>query len=169
VCSSDLNIALKRIGISLKRGTRYSLKYDRQKIKRALFTDWVKYILWFAVVVLSVFIMIIFGLVFVPVMIILGMGRILDSINKVLNFIYQWAFNPWEVIYFVATNVTLKITNKIIKWKPVKWMFKNTIIQDFASDKQLRKTINQKGLLPFIAFIGLFFIVAGFILQIFNR
>jgi hypothetical protein len=163
-----VNVAMKRIGVVIKRDTYWSLKYERQKVTKQSVSDRVKYILWIICFFVSAICLTAFVIVCTPLMMVLGIGRILDTVNQLLNIAYKWSFQPWEDIYFVATNITLKYMNKATKLKLLGWLFKKTVIQERATNSELKQALKKKGNLPFVAFIGLLLITAGFVLQLFN-
>jgi len=88
-------------------------------------------------------------------------GRTLFAINRFLNYVYEYSFAPWEIIYLVMTQRSIDLM-KIISMK----IFKRNFLKKRYSDKALRRIRKKKGELPFVAFIGLVFVIAGFVLQV---
>ncbi|MDO8715619.1 MAG: hypothetical protein Q7J73_02255 [Dehalococcoidales bacterium] len=84
-------------------------------------------------------------------------GRPLMAMNKLLNFVYEKLFLDMQDIYIVGVRDTIEIQKKYFGMKPKKERY---------SDRELLEIRKKKGELPFLAYFGLLFILAGFILQI---
>jgi len=84
-------------------------------------------------------------------------GRPLLGINKLLNYLYEKFFAQWSDIYLVGVRNSFAFNKKYFKIQTTKERY---------SDKELLEIRKKKGELPFVAFIGLICIIAGFILHL---
>ena len=76
-------------------------------------------------------------------------GRPLLFINTLLNLLFEKSMTPWKDFYIFLVKET----------------FRKRGIKTKLTGDELWEKRKEKGEKPFIAFIGLLFIVAGFILQ----
>ncbi len=117
--------------------------------KRVIF--YITQVAWWILFILVVTIATIITAVLSPIMMVyFFIGRPLLLINKLLNSLYETSLTPWQDLYSLMMRLSLK---------------RMKINKEFT-DKELWEMRKQKGEKPFIAFIGLLFIVAGFILQL---
>lgn len=108
-------------------------------------------IAWWMLLTMSATIFVIISIVLSPIMLVyLFVGRPLLYINKLLNRLYEKSITPWQDVYSIILRVFLR----------------NLKVEKEFTDEELWEIRKQKGELPFIAFIGLLCIVAGFILQL---
>jgi len=78
------------------------------------------------------------------------------GINKLLNLIYKKTIEPWDFIYLVMMQKNINAMHAL----NIRTTKRN------YSDKSLLKIRNKKGEIPFVAFIGVLFIIVGFIFQL---
>ncbi len=157
-----VSITMKKVGLRIWRASRTNIGYRIDNIPKRSVRDWFRFIMWWVIFIISFSILAVITLVTQPVMIVyIVVGRTLFAINRFLNYVYEYSFAPWEIIYLVMTQRSIDLM-KIISMK----IFKRNFLKKRYSDKAIRRIRKKKGELPFVAFIGLVFVIAGFVLQV---
>ena len=149
---------MKKLGLSYKRVSPVQLGFqidqptEKTKRNKIVLLGW-----W----ILFIFSAVIFSAVTIatqPIIIeYVLICRPLLGINKLLNLIYEKTISQWDFIYLVMMQNNINIMQNVFKIKTTKKKY---------SDKDLLKIRKKKSEIPFVAFIGLLCIVAGFILQL---
>lgn len=142
---------MKKVGFSYKRVSPIQLGFQiDQPTERTTRNRMMTIILWI-LLILSTIVFVVVSIATQPIMIAYFLiCRPLLGINKLLNRIYEKSIAPWN---FLFLTIMQSYINKIRTTKKR------------YSDKELLKIRKKKGEIPFLAFIGLLCIVAGFILQ----
>jgi len=150
---------MKKVGLSFQRLSRVKLKFQLDRPNNThKHNIFIKIILW-VLLILSVIVFAAATAVTLPIMIAYTLiCRPLLGINKLMNYIYRKTVSPWDFIFLFFMQNNIDIMQKDLNIKTT---------QKRYSDRNLLNVRNEKEKdLPFVAFIGLLFIVAGFILQI---
>ncbi len=148
---------MKKLGLSYKRVSPVKLSFQMDQPTERRMRNKIIQIIWWLLFILSVAIFATVTIATQPIMIAyLLIGRPLLGINKLLNLIYEKTISEWDIVYLVIMQNTINFMQSGLKIKTTKKKY---------SDKDLLKIRKEKGELPFLAFIGLICIVAGFILQ----
>jgi len=149
---------MKKLGLSYKRVSPVQLSFQiDQPTERKIRSKMIR-VIWWVLFILSIIIFSIVTLATQPIMIAyLLICRPLLGINKLLNLIYEKTISQWDIIYLVNMQNRINFMQNVLKIKTTKKRY---------SDKDLLRIRKEKGEIPFVAFIGLIFLVAGFILQL---
>jgi hypothetical protein len=147
---------MKKLGLSFKRSSRIKLKFqlDRPTQKSNIFIQ----IIWWVLLIVSVILFGAASAITLPLMMAYALiFRNLLGINKLMNYIYRKTVSHWDFMFLFAMQNNVDIMH----------YFNIKTTQKKYSDRALLniRNKNEKDL-PFVAFIGLLFIVAGFILQL---
>jgi len=149
---------MKKLGLSYKRVSPVKLSFQIDQPTERTIINKITQVIWWVLFILSIVIFSIVTIATQPIMIAYVLiCRPLLGINKLLNLIYEMTISQWDIIYLVIMQNNINIMQNIFKIQTTKKKY---------SDKDLLKIRKEKGELPFVAFIGLICIVAGFILQL---
>jgi len=149
---------MNKLGIAIKKtsSTQLSIEMKKSRARTKMFK--VTQVFWWILLILTVCFFAIITVVTQPIMIAyLMVGRPLLGINKLLNFLYEKFFSQWQDIYLVGINNYLAVTKKYFRIQTTKEKY---------TDEEWLEIRKKKGELPFLAFIGLLCIIAGFVLQL---
>ena len=120
--------------------------------KRKLVKFYIAQAGWWILFIPSLTLFVVAAIVLSPIMFVyVFVGLPLLSSNTLLNRLLEKSIVPWKDLYIFLLKENLKFRK--VKTK--------------LSDNELWEKRKEQGDKPFIAFIGLLFIVAGFILQLF--
>ena len=149
---------MKKLGLSYKRVSPLQLSFQIDQPTERTIRNKMIQVIWWVLLILSIIIFSIVTIATQPIMITYVLiCRPLLGINKLLNLIYEKTISQWDFMYLVIMQNNINIMQNVLKIKTTKKKY---------SDKDLLKIRKERGELPFVAFIGLIFIVAGFILQL---
>lgn len=149
---------MKKLGLSYKRVSPVQLSFQIDQPTERTIRNKMIQVIWWVLLILSIIIFSIVTIATQPIMITYVLiCRPLLGINKLLNLIYEKTISQWDFMYLVIMQNNINIMQNVLKIKTTKKKY---------SDKDLLKIRKERGELPFVAFIGLIFIVAGFILQL---
>ncbi len=146
---------MKRLGLDIKKSNNQLSFQTRQlKVKRPMIQQ---ITLWFFLL-FSIILFAFVTLITQPIMVAYWViGIPLMNLNKLLNLVYEEFFSQWQDIYLVTLRNSLTIRKKY---------FGITTKKANYSDHELLDIRKKKGELPFLGFLGLLFILAGFVLQV---
>jgi len=149
---------MKKLGLSYKRVSPVQLGFQIEQPTKRTTRNRMIQIIWWILFILSIIVFSIVTIATQPIMIAYVLiCRPLLGINKLLNLIYEKTISQWDFIYLVMMQNNIRIMQNVFKIKTTKKKY---------SDKDLLKIRKNKGEIPFVAFIGLICIVAGFVLQL---
>ena len=150
---------LKRTGLSFKRTSRVKISFqiDRTIVKKR--EKSLSQVIWWILLILTAIVFAAVTVATMPITIAYTLiFRPLLGINTLMNFIYRKTMSSWDFMYLSFMQNYVDIMQKDFNIKTT---------QKKYSDKDLIKIRNKNEKdIPFVAFIGLLFIVAGFVLQI---
>lgn len=142
---------MRKIGLTFTMALPIKAEWNIRKPSQKRAKFYIVQIAWWILFILSTTLFIVVSIALSPIMFVyLFIGRPILSINKLLNLIMEKSMAPWKDVYIFFLRESLRI------WR----------IETKHTDDELWAKRKQKGEKPFIAFIGLLFIVAGFILQL---
>lgn len=143
---------MRKLGLGYKRVTPIQLGFQiDQPIQRITRNKMIRAV-WWILFILSTIVLLAVTIATQPIMIAyLLISRPLMGINKLLNLIYEKTIAPWNFLYLTIMQ---------------SYISKIGMTKKKYSDRELLKIRKKKGEIPFLAFVGLLCIVAGFILQI---
>lgn len=143
---------MKKLGLSYKRVTPIQLGFQLDQPAERTTRNRTMRIVWWTLFILSTIVLFAVTIATQPIMIAyILISRPLVGINKLLNRIYEKSIAPWNFLYLTIMQ---------------SYIDKIRMTKKKYSDKELLKIRKKKGEIPFLAFIGLLCIIAGFILQI---
>lgn len=143
---------MKKVGLSYKRVSPIQLGFQIDQPTEGTTRNRLMTIIWWILFILSMIVFLAVTIATQPIMLAYVLiCRPLLGINKLLNLVYEKTITPWNFLYLTIMQ------NYINKIKTTKKKY---------SDNELLKIRKKKGEIPFLAFIGLLCIVAGFILQL---
>ena len=143
---------MKKLGVGYKRVSPIQLGFQIDQPTERTTRNRMMRIIWWILFILSTIVLLAVTIATQPIMIAyLLICRPLLGINKLLNLVYERTILPWNFLYLTIMR------NYINKIRMTKKKY---------SDKELLKIRKKKGEIPFLGFIGVLCIVAGFILQI---
>jgi len=149
--SLPLKPLAKKLGISYERVSPIQLSFHMDQPTEKTTHSRLSATIWWILLVLSMIVLVAVTIATSPIMLAyLLVCRPLLGINKLLNLVYKKTISQWDFVY-------LTIMQNL--------MSKTRIIKKKYSDNELLRMREEKGEIPFLAFIGLLCIVAGFILQ----
>ncbi|MFC2038982.1 hypothetical protein ACFLUG_04355 [Chloroflexota bacterium] len=144
---------LRKVGLTIVWAIPLKGKWEITKptSKLKLVKFYIAQVCWWILFVLSLTLLTIVTIGLSPVMFVYYLiGRPLLLINALLNLLFEKSMTPWKDYYVSIYRKNLQLIGKKTKF----------------TDNELWKQRKEQGDKPFIAFIGLLFIVAGFILQL---
>jgi len=142
---------MKKIGLTVIMALPIKAEWNIRKPSQNKAKFYIAQVAWWILLILSITLFTVVSIALLPIMFVyLFIGRPLLSINKLLNLIMEKSIAPWKDEYIFFLRESLKF------WR----------IETKLTDDELWTKRKQKGEKPFIAFIGLLCIVAGFILQL---
>lgn len=143
---------MRKLGIRYERESRIQLSFKTDQSIEKTARSRISRIIWWILFALSTIVLVVVTIATQPIMLAyLLVCRPLLGINKLLNLIYKKTISQWDFVY-------LTIMQKLLS--------KTGISKKKYSDSELLRIREKKGEIPFLAFIGLLCIVAGFILQL---
>ena len=141
---------MRKIGLNVNMALPIKAVWEIKTPSQKRVKFYVIQVAWWILFVLSVTIFILISLISLPIMLVYYLiGKPLLCVNKLLNLLYEKSVTPWQDVFYMAMRLILadqKIERKF-------------------TNKELWELRKKKGELPFLAFIGLLCIIAGFILQ----
>jgi len=149
---------MRKLGLDIKKVSPVQLSFQLEppagRAKKFKITK----VVWIVLLIISAGLFGIITIATQPIMIVYYMiGRPLIGINKLLNLLYEKFFVQWQDIYLVGVNNYIAFLKKYFRIQTTKEEY---------SDEEWLEIRKKKGELPFLAFIGLLCIIAGFILQL---
>jgi len=152
-------ILMKKVGLSFQRVSRIKVKFQLTRPKNTRKRNtFIQVILW-VLLVLSVIVFAAATAVTLPIMIAYTLiCRPLLGINKLMNYVYRKTVSPWDFIFLFFMQNNIDVMQKDLNIKTTQKIYSDMALLNIRNK-------NEKDL-PFVAFIGLLFIVAGFILQL---
>ena len=149
---------MNRIGLDIYKSSStrlsFKIKFPKGNSKTFIANQVILWLIFIIFVILSVTITLATQPIMLAYFII---GRPLLGINKLLNLLNEKFITQWSDMYLVGVRNSIAFNKKYFKVETTKEKY---------SDEELLEIRKKKGELPFLAFIGLLFIIAGFILQL---
>lgn len=143
---------MRKLGLGYKRVTPIQLGFQIDQPTEKTTHSRLSATIWWILLVLSTIVLLAVTIATQPIMIAyLLVCRPLMGINKLLNLVYKKTIAPWNFLYLTIMQ---------------SYISKIGMTKKKYSDRKLLKIRKKKGEIPFLAFVGLLCIVAGFILQI---
>ncbi|MFC1911708.1 hypothetical protein ACFLXG_00920 [Chloroflexota bacterium] len=142
---------MKKIGLTVIMALPPKVEWNIRKPSEKKVKFYTIQVVWWMLFILSIISGTVVAIALSPIMFVyLFIGRPLIRINKLLNLIMEKSMTPWKDEYIFYLRESLKF------WR----------IEIQSTDAELWEARKQRGEKPFVAFIGLLCIIAGFILQL---
>jgi len=151
---------LKKVGLTIVWAIPLKAKWEITKptSKRKLVKFYIVQVGWWILFVSSSTLFVVAAVALSPIMLIYYfVGRPLLFINTLLNLLFEKSMAPWKDSFVF-------LLKEYLKFRRMKIKLSDNELWEKRNEKWKKR--NEKGEKPFIAFIGLLFIVAGFILQL---
>ena len=151
---------LRKVGLTFVWAIPLKGKWEitKPKTKCKLVKFYIVQVGWWILFILSGTLLVVATITLSPIMLVYYfVGRPLLAINTLLNQLFEKSMAPWKDLYIFFLKEYLRF-----------WRMKTKLTDNELWEKRNEKweKRNEKGEKPFLAFIGLLFIVAGFVLQL---